>query len=579
MIRIIGTKIRNKRIEIILLLLIILLAAFLRLWQLGRVPASLDWDEVALGYNAYSLMLTGRDEYAKFLPIVLRSFDDYKPAFYAYLLIPFIKFLGLSEFAVRLPSAIFGILSVPLIFYLVCEIFDIQPVKSEKEKQASVRTKAVALISAFLLAISPWHIQFSRIAFEAQVGLFLNLLGLFFFLKGLRNFPYLVFSAIFASISIYTYQSEKVFLPILFLGLILIFRKEFFSIPKKWIVSFVAVGVVLSFPMFFYLLVNPDALLRARGVSVFSDQTQLLSQNAQKYAQDLANKDYLGIILDNRRIEYAKAIIAGFISHFDLNWLFITGDIARHHAPNMGLLYLFELPFLFIGIYNLVFGDYPRKAKMLVFLIFLIAPIPASVTSGVPHAVRTINFLPTFQIFVALGILQTAILAREWFLRFKVSDPRKYLLIFGLASYILLSVINFTYYLDQYFVQQNYFHSKDWQYGYAQAVPKIKRLESNYEKIIVSNQEPMDQSYMFFLFYLRYPPSFYQKEVQNASGGFRERHKFGKYEFRPIEWEKDKNSRNTLLVGKINDFSSDINIIDTFFYPNGEKAIVLVGNE
>ena len=94
------------------LVLILILAAFLRFWQLGRVPPSPDWDEAALGYNAYSLMRTGADEYGQKLPLVLRSFDDYKPAVYAYLAILPIKIFGLNVFAVRLHAALLGTLAV-----------------------------------------------------------------------------------------------------------------------------------------------------------------------------------------------------------------------------------------------------------------------------------------------------------------------------------------------------------------------------------------------------------------------------------------------------------------------------------
>ena len=90
-----------------ILLVIVLLAAVIRLWQLDSNPPGLTWDEAALGYNGYSIMQTGRDEYGSFLPLSLKSFGDYKPAVYAYLTIPFIAILGLTEWAVRLPSALF----------------------------------------------------------------------------------------------------------------------------------------------------------------------------------------------------------------------------------------------------------------------------------------------------------------------------------------------------------------------------------------------------------------------------------------------------------------------------------------
>ena len=97
------------------------MATVLRLWQLGNIPPSPDWDEAAIGYDAYSIIHTGSDQFGKYLPVVLRSFDDYKPAFYAYLTIPSILIFGLNVFGVRLPSAIFGILSVLAVFFLLGE--------------------------------------------------------------------------------------------------------------------------------------------------------------------------------------------------------------------------------------------------------------------------------------------------------------------------------------------------------------------------------------------------------------------------------------------------------------------------
>src|SRR5258707_180293 len=141
--------------KILFLFCIVILAAVLRLWQLGGVPASIDWDEAALGYNGYSILLTGHDEYGSFLPIVLRSFGDYKPALYAYFTIPFIKLFDLNASAVRMTSAIAGILAVLITYFLVKELFSKGLFSNLKDSASSL-----ALLSALLLAISPWHIQF-----------------------------------------------------------------------------------------------------------------------------------------------------------------------------------------------------------------------------------------------------------------------------------------------------------------------------------------------------------------------------------------------------------------------------------
>ncbi|MEM4230655.1 MAG: glycosyltransferase family 39 protein [Candidatus Pacearchaeota archaeon] len=571
----------SKKSILIILIGIVLLASFLRLWKLGKVPISPDWDEVALGYNAYSIMQTGHDEYGKFFPIVLRSFDDYKPAFYAYLVMPSIAIFGLNTFAVRLPSAIFGILAVIATYFLVKELFLLKFTSEESLRHTSevfgwTPQRWAPLLTAFLLAISPWHIQFSRIAFESNVGLSFNIFSITFFLKGLKKPWFLAVSSFLMALNFYIYQSEKVFSPLLLFAMILIFRKDLFSVSKKYIFLSAIIGIFVAIPMVSYLAYNKNALGRAKGVSVFSETTKLIEDATKKLIVDREKNDLLGLMLDNRRIVFAKAVIAGYLSHFDLNWLFVTGDISRHHAPNMGLLYLFELPFLFIGIYYLIFGNFDKKTKFLILAWFLIAPIPASVTSGVPHAVRTLNFLPTFQIFTAIGIIQVFYFVRTLYLKLKAYDLRKYLLILGFTSYVLLTLINFSYYLNQYFVQQNYFNAKDWQYGYDETIKEIRKIESNYDKIVVSNREPMDQSYMFFLFYLKYPPFSYQKENKNASGGFAENHSFGKYEFRPILWSNEVKNGKILYVGRPIDFPPNIDIINAVFYPNGEKAILLV---
>src|SRR5437016_4660362 len=117
-----SLHIMNKKSWIVLLL-IVLVASALRLWQIGHVPISPDWDEASLGYNAYAILHTGKDEYGKFMPVVLESFGDYKPALYTYLIIPFLLVFNLSIIAVRLPSVLFGIATVIAVFFLVKDLF------------------------------------------------------------------------------------------------------------------------------------------------------------------------------------------------------------------------------------------------------------------------------------------------------------------------------------------------------------------------------------------------------------------------------------------------------------------------
>lgn len=550
----------NKKTVGIILTAIVLLAAVLRLWQLGNIPPSPDWDEAALGYDAYSIIHTGRDEYGKFLPVVLRSFDDYKPAMYAYLIIPAELVFGVNTFAVRLPSAILGTLTVLATFFLVEELF---------------RKKELSLLSAFLMAISPWSIQFSRVGFESNVGVAFNTFAALFFIKGLKKPWYFCLATLFGALNIYVYQSEKVFTPLLFLVLIFVFRKQLLQIPKKYLVSAVIVGAIAVLPMFWAIITDPNVLLRVKGTSAFLDTTTFLKDDVTKLATDHANHDYLGLILDNRRFVYAKAIIDGYLRHYDFNWLFIQGDIARHHAPGMGLLYLVSLPFLLMGLYMLLFRrsgfEISLTSRNLILLWYIVAAIPASITSGVPHAVRTLNFLPVIEVLVAVGLLGA------WYFlsQLKIKNIRYIVIILVLVAYMF----NISYYFDQYFVQLNYFDSGEWQYGYQQAVQYVESVQGKYHKIVVSGKAPLDKSYMFFLFYMQYPPAQYQKVGRFSSGGFAETHAFGKYQFHNIDWNKESTEHNVLFVGNPDEFPSNVKgLVKTIYDVNGTPAIKIVSN-
>lgn len=557
----------------ICLIAIVLIGFTMRVWQLGNVPPSPNWDEVALGYNAYSLLHTGTDEYGKFLPAVLRSYDDYKPAAYAYFLIPSVAVFGLNVFAVRFPAAIFATMAILAVYFLIKELFHKKAIEVGGKE---IKTEVLALLTAFLLAISPWHLQFSRIAFESNVGVAFNIFAVLFFLIGLRKPVFLLLSAFCFGITPSIYQSDKVFTPILFLIAFFLYRKDVMKVPRRYLILSILVGMITLFPPLWFQLTDKQALARAQGVSIFANQTEFLKGTSVKLLDDSSRGDALGLLFNNRRVEFAKAIVYGYISHFSLNWLFVHGDLPRHHAPFFGLLYLWELPLLFIGIYAVFFGKFERRIKLLVFLWFFAAPIPASITSGVPHAVRTLNFLPIFQIFSAFGLLTSVIFL--W----KQGDMgiRRFGAYAIVIIYSIFILMNTVFFLNEYYVQQNYYTSVDWQYGYSQAVSFVKESEKKYSRIIVTNKPPLDQSYMFFLFHLQYPPAKYLEESQlDRSGGFKENHIFGKYQFRPIDWKNEQKNSSTLYVGRPSDFPSDIKVLKEVKYLNGEIAIRLVEAE
>lgn len=551
----------------IILLSIIAISAIIRLYNFGNVPPSLNWDEVSLGYNAYSITQTGKDEYGAHLPLVLRSFDDYKPALYAYLIIPLLPLFDLSAVSVRLPSALAGIGTVILTYFLVKELF-----KQITFKQKKI-SEHLALASSFFVAISPWSIQFSRQAFESNVGVFLNTASALLFLKSFDKKYLLPISFAVGAANIHMYQSNRVFTPLMLIALTVIFRKKLLKM-KKWFLVSACAAIVVTAPFIHYTFTNQDALLRARGVSVFADQTNLLKTNAEKLLVENQNSNSIGAAINNRRVEYTKLVVSGYIAHFNLNWLFISGDIARHHAPNMGLMYIVTFPFLFIGLYQLIFNkSISKHSRQTYFAYLLLVPVPAMITTGVPHAVRTLNFIPLLQIAVACGAVFSFFYVKELYNSKKIYQ--KIIVLFSTATFASLAILNMLYFLNQYFVQQNYFHSKAWLYGYEQTVDYIEPISKNYDEIVVSNQAPLDQSYMFFLFYTKFDPKKYQELGGTLSGGFREDHKgFNNYSFRPIDFNNEKSG--TLIVARPKDIPEDAKVLKKISYLNGEEAIYIV---
>ncbi len=539
---------------ICILFLILCAAVALRFYQLGSVPASPDWDEVALGYNAYSILKTGRDEYGTFLPLSIRSYDDYKPPLYTYLTVPSVALFGLSAWSTRLPSAVMGVLAVVGVFVLA------------KELLRDLKNDYIPLFSSFLLAISPWHIQFSRIAFEANVGVTINIWAVAAFLAGLRKRAFLLVAALLFALGMYAYHSERIFLPLLLCLLVAIYRKPLFREQNKnYIIGACILGALVIMPLV-PVLFNRTAMLRLRGTSVFTDQTALLSRDVKKLENDMNVGDKVGALLDNRRIVWIKTVIAGYLSHYSFRWLFLTGDNNRHHAPDMGLLYLWELPFLLFGIYKTL-KDMQGPVRAVLIGWFLLSPVAASPTTGLPHAVRTLVFLPTFQIFTAIGIvtLVTGVKSHA------AGAKRMFFSVLGIVV-VFFAVFNFLYYLNLYFVHMNPEYSEYWQYGYKEAVALTEQQKAKYQKVVVSTA--LEQSYMFFLFYTKYDPKTYLAQGGTKSGSFAEGDNgFDKYIFRPINWPKERRDKSILYVGAPNDLPHG-NIANIMFL-NGKPAMKL----
>lgn len=549
-------KFFGKKLPIITLFLIILIAIFLRFYKLGVNPPSLTWDEASLGYNAYSILQTGADEYGNKLPLSIRSFDDYKPPLYTYLTVLPVGIFGLNEFAVRLPAAVIGVLSIFAIYFLTKELLQ----KWDKRQQ-----ELIALTAAFFLAISPWHLQFSRGAFEGNIGIFFLMVGIALFLKGLKNGKLLITSSIFFVLSIYSYHSFRMLVPLLLVFLGFIFWKEVLE-KKLFSVVFLASLIIFTFPVYSSFIRAQASGSRLSMVTVFSDPT-IINPSIQRIDYDKNNNDLLGSILHNRRIVYSLAIAKGYLDHFNPDFLFIHGDGGvQHHAVDVGMLYLWELPFILVGFYVLV--NRRNKYALILMLLFLLAPLPSAITTGTPHPIRAIGLMPAFHIFTAIGTL---------FIFLRILKMRT---MFGriiLLFIITLSLVfNFAYYMHQYYVHTPIEYGYFWQYGYKEALSYAKEKEGKFTNIVMTYE--YDQPYIYYLFYNKIDPVWYQKNWDYNKDGTIDRFKrmIGKYTFRNIDYSKDIHLPNTLLIGTPKEIPGNAKVIKVIYFPDGKVAFKLV---
>lgn len=547
----------------ILLIAIIFLGVFLRFFMLGSNPPSLNWDEVSTGYNAYSILKTGRDEYGNYLPLSIRSFDDYKPALYTYLTVPAIAAFGLTDFAVRLPSALLGSLTVLIVFFLTRQILS-------ENKFLEKSATNISLLASFFFAISPWSLQFSRAAYEGNIGLFFLLAGILFFFKFLKRPVFLFPAILFFALSMYSYHSFRLIVPIFLLGFVALYFKEF---VKRRLLFFLAFGIFILFSAPIYanfLFSSEGAGSRLSMVTIFGD-TPKLQKSIERLEYDKKIGNPLGQVFENRRFVYGLDAMRGYLEHYNPGFLFIYGDGGvQHHPVDFGMLYLFSLPFIIIGVYFLC-KNFSKRIGVLLFL-FLLAPLASSISSGAPHPVRAIIMAPIFDIFFAAGIYA---FAKEILkIKYKILNFQIKYVIFSMC--FLFFILNVLYYFHQYYIHTPREYGYFWQYGNKEAVKYAYLQKENYDRVIMTYE--YDQPYAFYLYHNQIDPKWYQKNWDFIGNGVMPRfeRKFDNLEFRDINYGQDRTLENSLLIGTPNEIPEDARIIKTVYFLDGTPAYRIV---
>lgn len=533
--------------------LILIVAAFLRLYNLGSYPA-LNADEAAIGYNAYSLIQTGLDEHGNPWPIHFQSFNDYKPGGYFYMVLPFVGFLGLNPLSVRLPSAMFGIFTVLIIYLLT------------KRITRSIKT---ALLAALFLAVSPWHLHFSRGGWEVNVATFFIITGVYIFIKGVRDNKYLPLSILSFVVSLYTYHAARVIVPLIGLSLILIYRRKLFEKENlKLLLGSIIFGTVLLVPLA-NDFVKDAGSARATGVSIFADRGYIDRVNeARGRFNDPTSLS--AKIIHNKPKEIVLEFSRNYLEHFWGEFLFLSGDdIERNKVPEVGQLYLFQAPLILL---SLVAISRKPKGWKIILAWLLIAPIPAALTFQSPHALRAQSMVIPLTIISAHGM--------SVFLNFIKQIKIKQLISF---SYIFIALV-FTWsvsrYLHQYYVHMAKTYPYSSQYGVEEMVSFVESNFNKYDKFVITTR--YDQPYILYLFYSKYSPSKFQAShvlTEKDQFGFSTVNEFDKLIFKNIDFEEDKIKYNrALIVGTDEEILDEANIIKEIYGTNGFLYFQAVAN-
>lgn len=461
--------------------LVIAAAILLRVIFFGQSPPSLNWDEASLGYNAYSILLTGKDEWGRFLPLTFEAFGDYKLPGYIYTAVFFIWLGGLSELTVRLPSIIAGVFSCVFLYLIVFKIS---------------RDRIWAYLSAFLLAISPMAVFLSRIALEANLALCFFIVGVYFVVAGKENQKLWSFSSLFFGLTLFTYNSARVFVPVFILILGLIYFKQVKKLGKKLILP-VAIFLVFAFGAGF-LALTQDSASRYYWVAIV-DEGAVNSINQSRGESNFG--PVLTKIIYNRYSYFLSHFVINYFSHFSSNFLFFEGGSNyQFSVPKNGIMYLIEMPFLLYGAYRIL----KHKSLAVLFLGWvLLAPIPAAITRESPNVLRSIFLLGGLQVITAYGFVYGL---KQFIPKLKIA--RLVFLGLVIAVFVYQSAV---YFHNYFFVYPNEY-SASWQYGYKRVYEYILSKENLGERPVFVSKK-YGEAHIFYLFYSKYDPAKYQSNT------------------------------------------------------------------
>ncbi|MBP9699659.1 hypothetical protein KBD71_00075 [Candidatus Woesebacteria bacterium] len=503
-------------------ILILLIAGVLRLYQLGVFPNGLTWDEAAIGYNAFGIATVHRDEWLHRMPIVFRSFGDYKSPLLIYATSVIFLLFSPTAFLIRLPVALSGIGLVVVSFFLTRTLLRRFGGITEYKK-----LQFLSLTSMLFVAVSPWAIHFSRIGFESMLAAFLVALGCLAWLYAKTKPYYWIVGSLSFALSLYAYHSAKVVVPLFVVVLIAVLFKDILNSIRWFLMSGVIAGCILL-PL---------------GYASFFGKA-----NDRALSTTIVGKpDAMTGFLSHLKVQYSPS------------YLVFGNDITyRHSTKEVGVLYPIELGLMLIGVGSiLLLKEY--KKLWWVPTLFAISVLPAAIGLDVPHANRAILGLPWAQILAVIGC--SSLLSQ---FKHPVTSLRKISvpILIGTAI-ITISLLSCARYLQIY--ARTYSSSialSEFGYGYKELMEFVRAKESTVDKVYFTNA--YGQAYIYLLLFKQLDPISYRQGA------------LANYSISSTPFVDAQGQKKVLVVGTPKDFPPGANIIKEITYPDGTAAFQVV---
>ena len=448
------------------LVAVLLLALALRLVDVERTPPPLNVDEAVNAYDAYALLKTGRDQWGRLWPITMRAFNDYRRPATIYSAIPFMALFGLTIFGIRAMAAFWGWLTVLFTYRLARDMFG----------------KRTGLAAALMLALSPWHIHFSRLGVEVSGPMLCAIVaGLDFGWRWhtMQHARWLYASGITLTLALYTYTTAQAFVPLLLLVIGVLFWRELWA-QRRVVLMVGLLMIMIAAPLAIAILRNPSSWNRLNAISVLSDPNARGWSTIQKW----------------------RAVLQQWRGHFTPAYLFLIGDAQPiHHPPGSGQLYWLDMLLIPMGLIALIaLTRRDRRGALLLLAWLALGPIPAALTRqdmGSANAMRGIAGLPAWAILSGLGL--------AWVAELNAKKIRA-----GLVG-LLLGVLawNVTLVQTAYFTTYPHNHARDFEYGIREALAYVQTHADADTPIVLTNW--ISQPHIFAVFFTQYDPHNFQQ--------------------------------------------------------------------